>query len=120
MKVQKVKLLKKKHFKSLYSRDHMVKNIVTFNPVCFELPPLENGKNFGPEIRKNGSIYHYDCNKGFKLSPRSSKYATCTENGTYKWNYENIYPGVFQVKKNTRLLETPTQSNYYYEILYKG
>ena len=52
------KLKKIKHLKSLYSRDHMIINIVTFNSVCFELPPLENGKKFGPDIRKKGSIYH--------------------------------------------------------------
>ena len=64
--------------------------------VCFEPPPLQHGKYSGPDLPKSGSIYQYVCNQGFKLSPSSSRYATCTKNGTYKWDYKKTYPEYIQ------------------------
>ena len=71
----------------------MLINIFTFNSVCLEPPPfLFNGRYNGPEIQRSGSIYNYECNPRFELSPGSSKYAICTTNGTYRWEDGGSYP----------------------------
>ena len=59
--------------------------ILTYT-VCTDPPQLNNGKYSGPDLPQNGSVFRYSCNPNFMLSRTSSRTATCTDYGTYKWD----------------------------------